>query len=83
MAAIAFQVDQTRRLHVARNDLVRERKWQIVRGRSIHVDGMQDSVGTFHLQLFVRGHQQNVWLVAALFLIEKLPLQRQVHRFAA
>ena len=70
VATVAAQVDQARRCHGARSDLILERKWQVEAGGSIHVDGVQGGVGALHLQVCVGGHEKNVRNIVAMPLIK-------------
>ena len=63
-------------------DLIGEGKRQVVAGGAIHVDGVQGSVGTLHLQLGVLRDQENVRDVAAVFLVEVTALLREIEGFA-
>src|SRR5271166_893977 len=83
MSAVAAQMNQPRRRHVTRDRAVGERKRQIETGRTFHVNGVQRFVGTHHAQCAILWYQQNVWNVAAVFLIQMAPLLRQIESFAA
>ena len=82
MAAVALQIDQAYRRHLAGDHVIWERERKVVGSRSVHVDGVQHSVRTLHLKLGIARHQQNVRLVAAMFLVKKPALLRNVHGFA-
>jgi hypothetical protein len=72
-----------RSIHIARNGLILERKWQVIGGGAVHVNGVKRGVRTFHLQGATFGNQQNMRLVAAKPLVEGTALGRQVKRFPA
>src|ERR1035441_4103908 len=79
VAAIATEMDQSGRRHGARSDLVGEWKGEVKDRCTIHVNGVQRGVGALHLERGILRDEENMWDVAAMFLIQVPPLLGQNH----
>ena len=82
VATVASQVNQSGSRHGACNGPVRERKGQVKRGGTIHVDGVQGRIGTHHSEGGAFRNQENVRNVMAMSLVEMSPLFGQIHGFS-
>lgn len=81
MPTVATKIYQAGSRHVARSDLVRERKGQIETSGAVHVDGVESGVGTLHLEIGILRDKKNVRDVTAMLLVEMTPLLGKFHGF--
>lgn len=82
VATVATKIHQAGSGHVARSDLVGERKRQIETGCAVHMDGMKSGVRALHLQIGIFRDKKNVRDVAAMLLVEMTPLLGKFHRLS-